>query len=152
MSELNRIRVLIVDDHDMLREGLASFIRAFPDLIMVGDAAGGSEAIRMCRELQPDVVLMDLMMPEIDGITVVETIHRELPAIRFIALSSFSEDKLVKAAFRAGVTGFLLKILMQPAWPRQFALLTLACQFSRQKLRYLFLEIMNRLSFQVGMN
>ena len=109
MSLANPIRVFIVDDHDMLREGLTSFIRAFPDLIMIGEAAGGSEAIRLCRDLQPDVVLLDLMMPEIDGITVVEAIHLELPAIRFIALSSFSDDKLVKAAFRAGVTGFLLK-------------------------------------------
>ena len=109
MSKAKPIRVFIVDDHDMLREGLASFLRAYPDLKMVGEAASGSEAIRLCRDLQPDVVLMDLMMPEMDGVTAIQTIHQELPRIRFIALSSFSDDKLVKSALRAGATGYLLK-------------------------------------------
>ncbi|MCE1252183.1 MAG: response regulator transcription factor [Anaerolineae bacterium] len=103
------IRILIVDDHDMLREGLASFLRAYADLKMVGEAASGSEAIRLCREIKPDIVLMDLMMPEMDGVSAIQLIHQELPDIRFIALSSFSDDTLVKSALRAGATGYLLK-------------------------------------------
>jgi len=109
MIKLKPIRVLIVDDHDMLREGLASFLRAYPDLEMVGEASSGNEAIRLCRDLQPNVVLMDLIMPEMDGVTAIQIIHQEFSNIKIIALSSFSEDKLVKSALRAGATGYLLK-------------------------------------------
>ncbi|MHC1783699.1 MAG: response regulator [Anaerolineaceae bacterium] len=103
------INVLIVDDHDMLREGLASFLRAFPDLKMMGEASNGNEAIRLCRELKPDVVLIDLIMPEIDGVTAIQIIHQEMPDIHIIALSSFNDDGLIKDALRAGATGYLLK-------------------------------------------
>lgn len=106
------INVLIVDDHDMLREGLASFLRAFPDLKMVGEAANGHEAIRLCRELKPDVALIDLIMPEIDGTTAIRIIHEENPEIHIIALSSFNDGTLVKDAIRAGATGYLLKNVM----------------------------------------
>ena len=109
MPKAKRIRVLIVDDHDMLREGLASFLRAYPDLERVGEAANGSDAIRLCRDLQPDVVLMDLIMPEMDGVAAIQAIHQQWPEIRIIALSSFGEDKLVKSALRAGATSYLLK-------------------------------------------
>lgn len=109
MPKAKRIRVLIVDDHDMLREGLASFLRACPDLERVGEAANGSDAIRLCRDLQPDVVLMDLIMPEMDGVAAIQAIHQQWPVIHIIALSSFGEDKLVKSALRAGATSYLLK-------------------------------------------
>ena len=109
MTKPKRIRVLIVDDHDMLREGLAAFLRACPDLERVGEAANGSDAVRLCRELKPDVVLMDLVMPDMDGVAAIQAIHGELPEIRIIALSSFGEDKLVKSALRAGATSYLLK-------------------------------------------
>jgi two-component system, NarL family, response regulator LiaR len=109
MLETNTIQVLIVDDHDMLREGLTSFLRAYPDLHMVGEAASGSEAIRLCRDLHPDVVLIDLIMPEMDGVTAIQAIHQEQPNIHIIALSSFNDDELVKSALRAGANGYLLK-------------------------------------------
>lgn len=103
------IQVLIVDDHDMLREGLASFLRAFHDFKLVGEASNGTEAIRLCRDLKPDVILIDLIMPEIDGVTTIQIIHQENPDIHIIALSSFNDDGLVKGALRAGATGYLLK-------------------------------------------
>lgn len=109
MFEGNPIRVLIVDDHDMLREGLAAFLNGFPDLVMVGEASSGVEGIRLCQVLQPDVVLMDLVMPEMDGVTAIKTIHATLPNTKIIALSSFSEDKLVRSALQAGATSYLLK-------------------------------------------
>ena len=109
MIESTPIRVLIVDDHDMLREGLAAFLNGFPDLAMVGEAASGEEGIRLCQELQPQVVLMDLVMPEMDGVTAIKTIHQAQPDIKIIALSSFSEDKLVRSALLAGATSYLLK-------------------------------------------
>lgn len=103
------IQVLIVDDHDMLREGLASFLRAFHDFKLVGEASNGNEAILLCHNLKPDVVLMDLIMPEIDGVTAIQIIHQENPNIHIIALSSFNDDDMVKGALRAGATGYLLK-------------------------------------------
>jgi two-component system, NarL family, response regulator LiaR len=109
MIEEKPIRVLIVDDHDMLREGLAAFLHGFPDLAMVGEAPSGVEGIRLCQELQPDVVLMDLVMPEMDGVTAIKMIHEVQPEIKIIALSSFSEDKLVRSALLAGATSYLLK-------------------------------------------
>jgi two-component system, NarL family, response regulator LiaR len=103
------IRVLIVDDHDMLREGLTTFLRAFRDLQLVGEATTGIEAIRQCQLLQPEVVLMDLLMPEMDGITAIQKIHADYPAIKIIALSSSGEEELVKSALRAGAISYLLK-------------------------------------------
>ncbi|MBN1486180.1 MAG: response regulator transcription factor [Anaerolineae bacterium] len=109
MTGQKRIRILIVDDHDMLREGLSAFLKAFHDLELVGEASSGIEAIRLCRELSPDIVLMDLVMPEMDGVAAIEEIHSQQPEIRIIALSSFGEDKLIKGAMRAGATSYLLK-------------------------------------------
>jgi two-component system, NarL family, response regulator LiaR len=103
------IRVLIADDHDMLREGLQTFIRSFNDLQLVGEAATGIEAIQRCQELHPDVVLMDLVMPEMDGTVAIQKIHQAQPEIRIIVLSSFGEDHMVKTALRNGATSYLLK-------------------------------------------
>ncbi len=104
-----KIRVLIVDDHDMLREGLISFLRAYPEFELVGEASSGKEAIDLCLHLEPDVVLMDLLMPEMDGITAIRHIHHAQPNIRLIALSSFGEEDLIKGALEAGATSYLLK-------------------------------------------
>jgi NarL family two-component system response regulator LiaR len=90
-------------------KGWHLFLRAFPDLKMLGEASNGNEAIRMCRDLKPDVVLIDLIMPEVDGVATIRMIHQEFPEIHFIALSSFNDDNLVMDAIRAGATGYLLK-------------------------------------------
>jgi NarL family two-component system response regulator LiaR len=103
------IRVMIVDDHDMLREGLNAFFKSFDDLKVVGEAASGEEAVRLCLELEPDVVLMDLAMPEMDGNTAIQLIHAQQPQVRIIVLSSFSETRQVKAALQNGATSYLLK-------------------------------------------
>jgi two-component system, NarL family, response regulator LiaR len=109
MNEVKSIRVLIVDDHDMLREGLVAFLHGFPDLEMVGEASSGEEGVRLFEELKPDVILMDLVMPGMDGVKAIKAIHDIQPDIKIIALSSFSEDKLVRSALMAGATSYLLK-------------------------------------------
>jgi len=109
MSEAKAIRVMVVDDHDMLREGLAAFLRTFPDLELVGQASSAQEAIDLCGQVAPDVVLMDLVMPEMDGISATRTIHQRHPGIRIIALTSFGEEEMVRAELQAGAIGYLLK-------------------------------------------
>jgi NarL family two-component system response regulator LiaR len=109
MSEREPIRVVIVDDHDMVRSGLAVFLESCEDLELVGEAANGVEAVRLCAKVQPHVVLMDLVMPEMDGIAATEAIRQADPRIQVIALTSFAEDELVERALRAGAIGYLLK-------------------------------------------
>ena len=101
------IRILIVDDHDMLRSG--TILKVFPDLQLVGEASSGLEAIHQCAALEPDIVLMDLIMPEIDGVTAIHEIHQKQPRVRFIALSSFGQEDLVRSALHAGATSYILK-------------------------------------------
>jgi two-component system, NarL family, response regulator LiaR len=109
VSELHRIRVLIVDDHAVVRSGLAAFLMAFDDLELVGQAASGQEAVYLCPQLQPDVVLMDLMMPNMDGATATRFIRQQCPHVQVIALTSFREDELVQAVLQAGAIAYLLK-------------------------------------------
>ncbi len=110
MASQQKIRVVIVDDHDMLRQGLALYINMFDDLELVGEAANGVNAIQLCREVKPDVVLMDLVMPVMDGVTAVSHILRENPNIQIIALSGFDQDDaLIRSALQAGATSYLLK-------------------------------------------
>jgi NarL family two-component system response regulator LiaR len=109
MTEPNPIRVMIVDDHDMVRSGLSVFLEAFDDLELVGEAADGQEAIRLCAEVQPHVVLMDLLMPEMDGVAATRAIRRANPAVQIIALTSFNDQNLVQGALQAGAVGYLLK-------------------------------------------
>jgi len=104
-----RIRVMIVDDHLMVRRGLATFLRSARDLELVGEATNGAQAIGMCEKAHPDVVLMDLKMPQLDGITATRTIRQAHPEIQVIALTSSHEDELVTQALRAGAIGYLLK-------------------------------------------
>jgi NarL family two-component system response regulator LiaR len=103
------IRVLIVDDHSVVRQGLQMFLAMDDELEVVGEAENGEEALRLARDLQPDVVLMDLLMPKLDGITAITAMRRDLPDIEIIALTSVLEDASVVGAVRAGATGYLLK-------------------------------------------
>ena len=109
MENTGPIRILLVDDHAVVRSGLKTFLLVFDDLEFVGEASDGREAIQKCTELQPDVVLMDLVMPDMDGATATQVIRTSWPAIQVVVLTSFKEDDLVQGALRAGAIGYLLK-------------------------------------------
>jgi NarL family two-component system response regulator LiaR len=109
MSEPSPIKVLIVDDHAVVRSGLSAFLLAYDDLELVGEANGGAEALRICQAHRPDVVLMDLVMPEMDGAAATRAIRQACPEVQVIALTSFKEHDLVQAALKAGAIGYLLK-------------------------------------------
>jgi NarL family two-component system response regulator LiaR len=109
MQNSKIIKVMLVDDHDMVRRGLAAFLQGTPDLELVGEARDGAEALAMCNRVQPDVILMDLMMPEVDGAAATRTIRERWPDIKIIALTSFQEKDLIHEALRAGAIGYLLK-------------------------------------------
>jgi len=103
------IRVLIVDDHSVVREGLRMFLVRDPDLEVVGEATDGADALEQARQLRPDVVVMDLLMPVMDGIAATRMIRRELPETEVLALTSVLESASVVEAIRAGAIGYLLK-------------------------------------------
>lgn len=103
------IRIIIADDHSVVRQGLRMFLGLDPELDVVGEAANGQEALERARQLRPDVVLMDLIMPVMDGITAIAALRRELPDTEIIALTSVLEDEKVIGAVRAGAMGYLLK-------------------------------------------
>jgi NarL family two-component system response regulator LiaR len=107
MSET--IRILIADDHAIVREGMNHLIEGRPDLEIVAEAADGAEAVLMAQRRQPDVILMDLVMPRLDGIAAIKAIKRDNPAARILVLTSFAEDDKVFAAVKAGALGYLLK-------------------------------------------
>src|SRR5260221_3311059 len=109
-----RIRVLIVDDHEIVRRGLRAFLDLDPALDVVGDATNGSEAVRLAHRLRPDLVLMDLVMPELDGIAATEDIRRELPDTKVVILTSVLEEASVRDSCRAGAIGYLLKDTRAP--------------------------------------
>jgi NarL family two-component system response regulator LiaR len=109
MNASEPIRVLIVDDHTMVRRGLVAYLKSESDLEVVGEASHGQEALKMCEELQPNVVLMDLVMPELDGVAATSIIRRRWPEVQILALTSFQEAKFVRDALRAGAIGYLMK-------------------------------------------
>jgi NarL family two-component system response regulator LiaR len=109
MTQLRPIRVLLVDDHMVVRSGLSTVLAVYDDLELVGEAGDGEEAIRLCERLQPDVVLMDLLMPKMDGVTATRTIKERWPHVQVIALTSFKEKEYVEGALKAGANGYLLK-------------------------------------------
>jgi DNA-binding NarL/FixJ family response regulator len=105
----DRIRILLVDDHSMVRRGMRDFLALHDDLEVVGEAADGVAALQSTAELLPDVVIMDLLMPEMDGIAATAEIKSRYPAVEVIALTSFVDEDRVTAAIEAGASGFLLK-------------------------------------------
>ena len=109
MGTANRIRVIIVDDHDMVRKGLAAFLKTKDDLELVGEARSGEDAVHLCGEVQPDVVLMDLVMPRMGGAEATRLIHERYPHMQIIALTSFQERELVRETLDAGAISYLLK-------------------------------------------
>ena len=109
MNNAGPIRILLVDDHAVVRSGLGAVLMSFDDLKLVGEAGNGEEAVRLCRQLKPHVVLMDLMMPVMDGVTATGIIHQDLPGVCIIALTSFNEKELVEGALKAGAMSYLLK-------------------------------------------
>jgi DNA-binding NarL/FixJ family response regulator len=109
MSAPQPIRVLIVDDHPLFREGLAALLHDESDIVLVGEAAEGHEAVERFRTLRPDVTLMDLQMPGLSGIEAMQLIRREFPEARFVVLTTYSRDAQVVRALRAGAAGYLVK-------------------------------------------
>jgi NarL family two-component system response regulator LiaR len=109
MTEDRQIRIMLVDDHAVVRSGLGAFLMAFDDLELVAEASSGEEAVRLCEEARPDVVMMDLVMPGMDGAAATKAIRDKCPHIQVIALTSFKEEELVEGALQAGAIGYLLK-------------------------------------------
>lgn len=103
------IRILIADDHAVVREGLAAILSAQPDLALVGVATNGMEAVALAERLKPDVILMDLVMPQMDGLAAIQAIRAAHPDARILVLTSFAEDRLAFEAIKAGASGYLLK-------------------------------------------
>ena len=109
MSNEQKIRVMIVDDHDMVRNGLSILLETCDDLELVSEAASGQEAIEIYQELKPDIILMDLMMPEMDGVEATRRIKSVSKQVQIIVLTSFQDKELVRAALQAGAISYLLK-------------------------------------------
>ena len=100
---------MVVDDHTIVREGLTILLDAFPDLTLAGEAANGDDAIHLCAEVHPHVVLIDLVMPGMDGVTAIRHLRKTYPDLRILALTSFKEQNMVRDALQAGAIGYLLK-------------------------------------------
>ena len=109
MNEHDRIRVMVVDDHTVVRSGLAAFLLTYDELELVAEAGSGEEAVRKCVELAPDVVLMDLVMPGMNGAEATRAIRQKCPDTKVIALTSFKEDDLMQKTLQAGAIGYLFK-------------------------------------------
>jgi NarL family two-component system response regulator LiaR len=109
ISPSQPIRVMLVDDHAMVRRGLAAFLKVFDDLQLAGEAESGKAAIQLCAEVVPDVILMDMVMPDMDGAAATRVIRQQFPQVQVIALTSYKEGDLVKNALKSGAIGYLLK-------------------------------------------
>jgi two-component system NarL family response regulator len=109
MSQPNAVRVLVVDDHPVVRQGLVAMLEEAPDILVVGQAGNGQEALAVFRQEQPDVTLMDLRMPQMDGVAAITAICTEFPAARIIVLTTYEGDEDIYQGLRAGAKGYLLK-------------------------------------------
>lgn len=107
---MSKLRVLIADDHKIIRDGLKRVINAEPDMEVVGEADDGQEAWQKAKELQPDVVIMDVSMPKMDGIKATEKLKRECPQVKVIALTAYDNNGYINRLFQAGASGFMLKL------------------------------------------
>ena len=107
------IRILTVDDHPLLREGIAAVIEGQSDMQLVGEAANGVEALQVFRDCRPDVTLMDLQMPEMNGVDAIGAIHREFPDAKVVVLTTYQGDAQALRAFKAGASGYLLKSMLR---------------------------------------
>ena len=136
MSDL--IRVLITDDHSIVREGLTLILETTDDIEVIGEAADGAEALRLVSEDQPDVVLMDLRMPGMDGLTAIEHLQRDYPQVAIVILTTYNEDDLMLRGLKAGAKGFLLKDT-----PRENLLATIQAAAKGESL--LNADVMSRL-------
>jgi DNA-binding NarL/FixJ family response regulator len=112
MSDQARIRVLCVDDHPLLREGIAAMINNQPDMVLVAEAASGSEGIQKFRELRPDITLMDIRLPDMSGIDSLIAIRTEFSEARVIMLTTFEGDVEIQRALEAGARGYMLKVCL----------------------------------------
>lgn len=122
MSKSHKIKVLIADDHDMVRLGLKIYLETNDDLIIVGEAADGAQAVRLCEELQPDVVLMDVKMPVLDGLKATEVISQQHPEIGVVILTSSLQHETEQAAYQAGAQAILQKTLPSSQIPETIRL------------------------------
>ncbi len=109
MSETTLISVMIVDDHPVVRTGLTTMLQAFDDLILVGEAASGPQTLTKCEQTLPDVILMDMLMPGMDGVATTHAVLARYPGVKIIILTSFAEEEMSQDALDAGATGYLLK-------------------------------------------
>jgi NarL family two-component system response regulator LiaR len=109
MSDSHRIKVMIVDDHPIVRDGLKNMLLVFDDLELSGEAGNGSEALACCQQNPPDVILMDVLMPGMDGIAATRAILEHCPQVKIIMLTSYVEDSTLQSSLAAGAVGFLLK-------------------------------------------
>jgi len=109
MSENKIIRVLVVDDHAIIRKGIRAVLDLVPDIEMVGEAENGVQAVKLEQELNPDVILMDLMMPEMDGIAAIKEIKKQRPNARILVLTNFAGEEMIFPAIKAGAVGYHLK-------------------------------------------
>ena len=109
MDTAQPIRVMVVDDHLMVRRGLATFLKVYDDLQLAGEAESGEDAVQLCAEVLPDVILMDMVLPMIDGVTATRIIRQKFPQVQVIALTSFKEGNLISEALEAGAIGYMLK-------------------------------------------
>jgi len=112
-ASLNPIRILAVDDHPLIREGIAAVLQGEPDILLVAEASNGRDAIEQYRAHQPDVTLMDLQMPEMNGIDAIQAIREDFPDARIIVLTTYSGDAQALRAFKAGAAGYLLKNMLR---------------------------------------